>query len=145
MAYTKQFLVKYTSLSLETIPDRGDTVSTNHPPTVFWDSFPAEGYLRLFPEREEASCNYGIRQGQERPSAWREKNRSWCSPLLRTTRGQLPSSAFDSLPVCVQHRCLQCPDWNCAWTSRKRNGKNKLLWLGDKTKTLNYAPKSGEW
>lgn len=26
----------------------------------------------------------------------------------------------------------------------KRNGKNKLLWLGDKTKTLNYAPKSGE-
>lgn len=26
----------------------------------------------------------------------------------------------------------------------KRNGKKKLLWLGDKTKTLNYAPKSDE-
>ena len=26
----------------------------------------------------------------------------------------------------------------------KRNGKNKLLWFGDKIKTLNYAPKSGE-
>lgn len=26
----------------------------------------------------------------------------------------------------------------------KRNGKEKLLWLGDKTKTLNYAPKSDE-
>ncbi len=26
----------------------------------------------------------------------------------------------------------------------KRNGKTKLLWLGDKDKTLNYEPKSGE-
>lgn len=26
----------------------------------------------------------------------------------------------------------------------KRNGKTKLLWLGDKTKTLNYNPKSDE-
>ena len=26
----------------------------------------------------------------------------------------------------------------------KRNGKTKLLWLGDKAKTLNYAPKSDE-
>ena len=26
----------------------------------------------------------------------------------------------------------------------KRNGKKKLLWLGDKTKTLNYTPKSDE-
>ena len=26
----------------------------------------------------------------------------------------------------------------------KRNGKTKLLWLGDKTKTLNYTPKSDE-
>lgn len=27
---------------------------------------------------------------------------------------------------------------------RKRNGKNKLIWFGDKDKTLNYSPKSGE-
>jgi uncharacterized protein YgiM (DUF1202 family) len=26
----------------------------------------------------------------------------------------------------------------------KRNGKTKLLWLGDKNKTLNYSPKSNE-
>ncbi len=26
----------------------------------------------------------------------------------------------------------------------KRNGKNKLIWFGDKEKTLNYFPKSGE-
>ena len=26
----------------------------------------------------------------------------------------------------------------------KRNGKKKLLWLGDKNKTLNYSPKSDE-
>ena len=26
----------------------------------------------------------------------------------------------------------------------KRNGKKKLLWLGDKTKTLNYSPKYDE-
>lgn len=26
----------------------------------------------------------------------------------------------------------------------KRNGKTKLLWLGDKTKTLNYNPKPDE-
>ena len=27
---------------------------------------------------------------------------------------------------------------------RKRNGKNKLIWFGEKDKTLNYSPKSGE-
>ena len=26
----------------------------------------------------------------------------------------------------------------------RRNGKNKLIWFGDKDKTLNYSPKSGE-
>lgn len=26
----------------------------------------------------------------------------------------------------------------------KRNGKSKLLWLGDKDKTLNYSPKFNE-
>lgn len=26
----------------------------------------------------------------------------------------------------------------------KRNGKNKLIWFGDKDKTLNYSPKNGE-
>ena len=31
--------------------------------------------------------------------------------------------------------------WYRHW---KRNGKTKLLWLGDKTKTLNYTPKSDE-
>ena len=26
----------------------------------------------------------------------------------------------------------------------KRNGKDNLIWFGDKDKTLNYSPKSGE-
>lgn len=74
-----------------------------------------------------------------------EKNRSWCSS----------SSANDQRAVTIE--CASDLNHPYAMTTAvynslvklctdicKRNGKKKLLWLGDKNKTLNYSPKSDE-
>jgi hypothetical protein len=74
-----------------------------------------------------------------------EKNRSWCSS----------SSSNDQRAVTIE--CASDTAEPYAMNSKvydslvklcidicKRNGKTKLLWLGDKDKTLNYSPKSDE-
>ena len=74
-----------------------------------------------------------------------EKNRSWCSS----------SSSNDQRAVTIE--CASDKTEPYAMNSKvynslvklctdicKRNGKKKLLWLGDKDKTLNYSPKSDE-
>ena len=74
-----------------------------------------------------------------------EKNRSWCSSsAANDQRAVTIECASDTTePYAfkgIVYRTLikLCVDI-C-----KRNGKTKLLWLGDKTKTLNYTPKFNE-
>ena len=93
----------------------------------------------------EASCNYGIGKDGKIALCVEEKNRSWCSS----------SSANDQRAVTIE--CASDLNHPYAMTTAvynslvklctdicKRNGKKKLLWLGDKNKTLNYSPKSDE-
>ena len=93
----------------------------------------------------EASCNYGIGKDGKIALCVEEKNRSWCSS----------SSANDQRAVTIECASdLNAPYamTNAVYNSLvklctdicKRNGKKKLLWLGDKNKTLNYSPKSDE-
>ena len=74
-----------------------------------------------------------------------EKNRSWCSSsAANDQRAVTIECASDNTEpyafkdVVYQRLIELCTDI-C-----KRNGKTKLLWLGDKAKTLNYTPKSDE-
>jgi hypothetical protein len=74
-----------------------------------------------------------------------EKNRSWCtSSNANDQRAVTIECASDTTEpyafkdVVYQKLIALCVDI-C-----KRNGKKKLLWLGDKDKTLNYSPKSDE-
>ena len=78
----------------------------------------------------EASSNYGIDKDGRVGLYVEEKNRSWCSS----------SNANDQRAVTIECASLitLCVDI-C-----KRNGKKKLIWFGDKDKTLNYSPKSDE-
>lgn len=78
-----------------------------------------------------------------------EKNRSWCSSSAandqRAITIECASDATESYAFkdVVYNKLIElCVDI-C-----KRNGKNKLLWFGDKTKTLNYikqAVKERNW
>lgn len=74
-----------------------------------------------------------------------EKNRSWCSS----------SAANDQLAITIECASDLTHPYamnSAVYTSLiklctdicKRNGKTKLLWLGDKNKTLNYAPAPDE-
>ena len=74
-----------------------------------------------------------------------EKNRSWCSSSgANDQRAVTIECASDNTEpyafkdVVYQRLIELCTDI-C-----RRNGKTKLIWLGDKTATLNYSPKSNE-
>lgn len=97
------------------------------------------------PESRQASSNYGIGVDGRVGMYVEEKNRSWCSS----------SSANDQRAVTIE--CASDTEAPYAFKDVvynklidlcvdicKRNGKTKLLWLGDKTKTLNYTPASNE-
>lgn len=96
------------------------------------------------PDRE-ASCNYGIGKDGQIALCVDEGNRSWCSS----------SNANDQRAVTIE--CASDKEHPYAMTDAvyqsliklcvdicRRNGKNKLLWFGDKDKTLAYEPKAGE-
>lgn len=74
-----------------------------------------------------------------------ERNRSWrSSSNPNDQRAITIGCASDTAEpyafrdVVYQTLIRLCIDI-CRW-----NGKNKLIWFGDKDKTLNYTPKSGE-
>lgn len=97
------------------------------------------------PTSRQASCNYGIGVDGRVGMYVEEKNRSWCSS----------SSANDQRAVTIE--CASDTEAPYAFKDIvysklidlcvdicKRNGKTKLLWLGDKTKTLSYTPAANE-
>lgn len=93
----------------------------------------------------QASSNYGIDKDGRIGLYVEEKNRSWCSSSnANDQRAITIECASDTTEpyafrdIVYQRLIELCIDI-C-----KRNGKNKLIWFGDKNKTLNYSPKSGE-
>ena len=145
MAYTNSSLVSYTNLSPNHSGQRTHSIDRITPHCVV-GQLTAESICGCFtsPSRE-ASCNYGIGKDGKIALCVEEKNRSWCSS----------SSANDQRAVTIE--CASDLNAPYAMTTAvynslvklctdicKRNGKKKLLWLGDKNKTLNYSPKSDE-
>ena len=74
-----------------------------------------------------------------------EKNRSWCtSNNANDQRAITIECASDTTePYAFRDVVYQTLIKLCIDIC-KRNGKNKLIWFGDKDNTLNYSPKSGE-
>ena len=93
----------------------------------------------------QASSNYGIDKDGRVGMYVEEKNRSWCTSsnendqravTIECASGKVEPYAmnevvYDRLTDLCVDICL-------------RNGKKKLLWFGDKNKTLNYQPKEDE-
>lgn len=93
----------------------------------------------------KASCNYGIGKDGRISLVVEEKNRSWCSSSnANDQRAVTIECASGKVEPYEMNDAVYASLINLCTDICKRNGKTKLLWFGDKTKSLNYSPKSNE-
>ena len=145
MRFTNSPLVNYTKLSPNHSGQRTHAIDRITPHCVVGQCS-VETLGNIFASKaRQASSNYGIGADGRVGLYVEEKNRSWCSSSSENDqRAVTIECASDaSHPYAfkdvVYNKLIElCVDI-C-----KRNGKTKLLWFGDKTKTLNYQPKSDE-
>jgi len=138
-------LVSYTKLSPNHSGKRTHKIDRITPHCVV-GQLSAESIAGCFvSQSKQASCNYGIGSDGKVCMVVEECNRSWCSS----------SNSNDQRAVTIE--CASDKTEPYAFTDTvynklvelcvdicKRNGKKKLLWLGDKDKTLEYEPASDE-
>lgn len=145
MAYTNSSMVSYTRLSPNHSGQRTHSIDRITPHCVV-GQLSAESICGCFtsPSRQ-ASCNYGIGTDGKVSLCVEEKNRSWCSSSnANDQRAVTIECASDKTePYVMNSRVYDSLIKLCTDVCR-RNGKKKLLWLGDRNKTLNYTPKSDE-
>ncbi len=145
VGYTNSSLVNYTKLSPNNSGTRTHSIDRITPHCVVGQcSVETLGEI-FYPSSIQASCQYGIGADGRVGMYCEEKNRSWCSSSnANDQRAVTIECASDTTApyafknVVYKKLITLCVDI-C-----KRNGKKKLLWLGDKTKTLNYSPASDE-
>lgn len=145
MAYTNSSLVSYTKLSPNHSGQRTHSIDRITPHCVV-GQLSAESICGCFtsPSRQ-ASCNYGIGTDGRISLCVEEKNRSWCSSSnANDQRAITIECASDMSEPYVMNDKVYASLISLCTDICKRNGKKKLLWFGDKNKTLNYAPKSDE-
>ena len=145
MAYTNSPLVSYTKLSPNHSGQRTHSIDRITPHCVVGQcSVETLGNVFL-PTSRQASSNYGIGEDGRVGMYVEEKNRSWCSSsAANDQRAVTIECASDSkapyaFKDVVYNKLIELCTDIC-----KRNGKTRLLWLGDKSKTLNYSPKQDE-
>lgn len=146
-------LVSYTKIS----PNRGNTVNgkrvyeRNH--AIDTTSIhcvvgqcSVETLGNIFaPESRQASSNYGIGVDGRIGMYCEEKDRSWCtSSSSNDNRAITIEVASDTThPYAVNEKAYAAL-LDLLTDICKRNGKTKVLWFGDKAKTLAYTPKADE-
>ena len=145
MAYTNSKMVVCTKLSPNHSGQRTHSIDRISPHCVV-GQVTAEGLGGLFAKASyKASSNYGIDKDGRVGLYVEEKNRSWCtSSNANDQRAVTIECASDTYsPYRMNDAVYQTLIKLCADICR-RNGKKKLIWFGDKNKTLNYSPKSDE-
>ena len=145
MGYTNSSMVSYTKLSPNHSGQRTHSIDRITPHCVVGQcSVETLGNIFL-PASRQASSNYGIGVDGRVGMYVEEKNRSWCSSSnANDQRAVTIECASDTKsPYAFKDAVYQTLIKLCVDIC-KRNGKEKLLWLGDKTKTLNYSPKADE-
>lgn len=138
-------LVEYTNLTTNHSGPRTHAIDRISPHCVVGQCT-VESLGNIFADRTiQASSNYAIDKDGRIGMYVEEKNRSWCSSSNDNDQRAVtiecasdvkhPYAMYD---IVYQRLIELCTDI-C-----KRNGKTKLLWIGDKDKTLNYRPASNE-
>ena len=145
MAYTNSPLVAYTKLSPNHSGQRTHSIDRITPHCVVGQAT-AERICECFisPDRQ-ASCNYGIGTDGRVSLCVEEKNRSWCSSSRENDQRAITieCASDTSAPYAMNSKVYESLVKLCTDICQ-RNGKKKLLWFADKTKTLNYTPQSDE-
>lgn len=138
-------LVSYTKLSPNHSGQRTHSIDRITPHCVV-GQLSAESICGCFTSTSrQASCNYGIGTDGKIALCVEEKNRSWCSSSnANDQRAVTIECASDLKEPYAMNSKVYASLVNLCVDICKRNGKSKLLWLGDKDKTLNYSPKSNE-
>ena len=145
MGYTNSPMVAYIKLSPNNSGERTHAIDRITPHCIV-GAPTAEGLGDWFAKKStKASSNYGIDRDGRIGMYVEEKKRSWCSS----------NNANDQRAVTIE--CASETKEPYAFTDTvyqklielcvdicKRNVKRKLLWLGDKDKTLKYQPGSDE-
>lgn len=145
MAYTNSSMVVYKKLSPNHSGQRTMAIDRITPHCVVGQCT-AEGLGDWFAKSStQASSNYGIDKDGRVGMYVEEKNRSWCSSSnANDQRAITIECASDTAEPYAFRDVVYRTLIKLCIDICKRNGKNKLVWFGDKDKTLNYSPKSGE-
>lgn len=145
MSYTNSPLVNCKVMSPNHSGKRTNSIDRITPHCVV-GQLKAETIGHCFDDKSvQASCNYGIGTDGRVCLIVDETNRSWCSS----------SNSNDQRAVTIE--CASDKTAPYAFNDKvynklidlcvdicKRNGKTKLLWFGDKNKSLNYKPAANE-
>lgn len=145
MGYTNSSLASVTLISPNKNSPRNhaiDTVSVH----CFVGQVTAKRGCEVFqPTSKQASCNYVVGLDGTIGLCVEEKDRSWCtSSAANDNRAVTIEVASDTAgPYAVTAKAYAAL-LDLLTDICKRNGKTKLIWLGDKAKSLAYTPAAGE-
>lgn len=144
MMYTNSPLVGYTRLSPHHSGFRThaiDRITIHHAV----GQFTAAGICAVFCGARLASANYVLGYDGEVGLSVEEKNRSWCSSSeANDQRAVTIECADDSYSPYKMTDAAYARLIELCVDICKRNGKKKLLWLGNKTAALAYTPAADE-
>lgn len=138
-------LVSYTKLSPNHSGQRTHVVDRITPHCVVGQCS-VERLGKIFAKTSrKASCQYGIGVDGRVGMYVEEKNRSWCSSSnANDQRAITIECASDATAPYAFNNAVYNKLIELCVDICKRYNKTKLLWFGDKTKTLNYEPASDE-
>ena len=145
MAYTNSPLVVYTKLSPNQSGTRTHAIDRITPHCVVGQCT-AESLGAVFADpNTQASSNYGIDKDGRVGMYCPESNRSWCTSNRDNDQRAItvecasdtkhPYTMYDAVYAALVELCTDV----C-----RRNDKTKLLWFGDKEKSLAYEPAADE-
>ena len=145
MGYTNSSLASVTLISPNKNSPRNhaiDTVSVH----CFVGQVTAKRGCEVFqPTSKQASCNYVVGLDGTIGLCVEEKDRSWCTSSAandnRAVTIEVASDTADPYAVTAKAYAALL---DLLTDICKRNGKTKLIWLGDKAKSLAYTPAAGE-
>lgn len=145
MGFTNSSLVAYTKLSPNHSGLRTHRIDRISPHCVVGQCT-AEGLGDWFSRTStQASSNYGIDKNGRVGMYVEEKNRSWCtSSNANDQRSITIECASGSKEPYTMYEVVYAKLIDLCTDICKRNGKKKLLWLGDKEKSLSYETKDDE-
>ena len=145
MGYTNSPLATYTRITGNKTTNRKYGITRITPHCIVGQWTAKQGCDYFATTDRECSSNYIVGKDGSVGLSVEEKDRSWCSSSSDNDHRAITiecasdaQSPYAFTDACYNKLIELCVDI-C-----KRNGKTKLLWFGDKTKTLNYKPASNE-